>query len=113
MNYESLETRRSFLQKAGLALGALSLAGPFLKRAYAAAKKKLLAETDPMATALGYKADAAKVDTKKYPQFKPGSSCATCQLYTKVDETSGDCQMFPANSVTNGGWCMSYSKKAA
>jgi len=38
-------------------------------------------EKDGNAVALGYKHDAATVDTKKYPQYVKGSVCANCTLY--------------------------------
>ena len=34
----------------------------------------LLAENDPTALALGYKADAAKVDKTKFPRFQAGQT---------------------------------------
>ena len=51
-----------------------------------------LAESDPVATSLGYKQDARKVDTKKFPTFVAGRNCAGCQLFLgKLTDKSGAC----------------------
>ena len=38
-------------------------------------------EKDAQAAALGYVADAKRVDTKKYPKFVAGQNCTNCALY--------------------------------
>ena len=38
-------------------------------------------EKDPQAVALGYVADASRVDAKKYPKYAAGQNCANCALY--------------------------------
>ena len=40
-----------------------------------------LAETDPQAVALGYKADATKVDKTKQPKYAAGQVCTNCALF--------------------------------
>ena len=72
--------------------------------------------TDPVAMALGYKADKKDVDAKKYPQIKKptakNQNCQSCNFYTKVNEGWGKCQMITSGAVASGGWCGSWSKKA-
>jgi len=43
--------------------------------------QSLVNDKDPQAQALGYVADASKVDTKKYPKFVAGQNCTNCSLY--------------------------------
>src|SRR6185503_2894164 len=40
-----------------------------------------LDEKDPQAAALGYKHDAKQVDRKKFANYQPGQTCATCQQF--------------------------------
>lgn len=82
--------------------------------AFAQKPNPLVEETDAQATALGYVADAAKADKKKYPKFVAGSNCASCQLYQgKAKEAAGPCPLFPNKQVSAKGWCSAWVKKAA
>lgn len=77
------------------------------------AQAALVEESDPTAAALGYKHDAATVDAAKYPTFKAGSHCATCQLYQGKDgEASGPCLALGGKLVDAKGWCTAYTAKA-
>lgn len=71
-----------------------------------------LTENDPQAAALGYKADAAKVDKTKFPRYAAGQSCASCQLYQGPASGSGKCAIFAGKLVEGAGWCSAYAKKA-
>jgi hypothetical protein len=72
-----------------------------------------LQESDPAAKAIGYIEDAAKVDVKKYPAFKPGSQCANCQLYQgKPGTGAGPCAAVGGKLVAAKGWCIVWVKKA-
>ncbi|MDY7577826.1 high-potential iron-sulfur protein [Herbaspirillum sp. RTI4] len=100
-------TRRSFLN----ALPASVLALGIARNATAQAAK--LAETDPTAVALGYKADATKVDIKKAPAYVSGRVCSGCQLYQgKAGEATGPCGAFGGKLVSAKGWCVAWVKKA-
>ena len=68
---------------------------------------------NPTAQALGYKHDAANVDTQQYAQYQPGQICANCTLYqgSSGDEWGG-CALFPGNTVNANGWCSGYTPKA-
>ena len=72
----------------------------------------MVSESDPLATALGYKADASSVDKAKFPQYAAGSSCSSCALYQGVaGAASGPCPLFAGKAVSAQGWCSSYVKK--
>ena len=74
----------------------------------------MLDEADPVAAALGYVPDAARVDTGKHPNFVAGSLCANCNLYSgAAGAASGPCSLFPGKQVSAAGWCASYVKKPA
>lgn len=99
-------SRRVFLMQVAAAGSAVSLAGT----AQAQAK---VDEKDAQAAALGYSADTAKVDAKKYPKHTKDQKCSNCQLYTgKAADASGPCPLFPGKHVASGGWCSAWAKKA-
>jgi hypothetical protein len=99
-------SRRTFiLQTAGVAT-ALGLSRT------AFADIPALSESDPTASALGYKADATKVDKAKFPKYAAGEQCANCVLYQgKPGDASGPCPIYAGKAVSSKGWCSSYSKK--
>ena len=107
-------SRRSFMALAGVTSAAV-LVGvrPTLGFAQGGAAAPHLAESDPTAKALGYVEDAGKVDKTKFPAFKPGAHCATCNFYQgKAGDEYGPCQIFPGKAVAAKGWCASHSPKA-
>lgn len=78
------------------------------------ASAQLVDEKDAQASALGYVADASRVDTKKFPKFAAGQNCTTCALYQgKATDKAGGCALFPAKQVACLGWCSAYAKKPA
>ena len=79
----------------------------------ASAQPARLDEKDAIAVALGYKHDAAAVDTKKYGQYVKGSFCANCTLYAgKPSDPWGPCGAVGGKQVNAKGWCVAYVKKA-
>ena len=70
-----------------------------------------LTESDPTASALGYKDDATKVDASKFPQHKPEQHCAACSFY-QGSGPRGACSLFPGKSVAGPGWCSAFAPKA-
>lgn len=73
----------------------------------------LLDEKDAQAVALGYVADAKRVDARKFPKFVAGQNCANCALYTgKATDKAGGCPLFGTRQVTAAGWCNAWAKKA-
>ena len=72
----------------------------------------MVADSDPQAAALGYKADATKVDKRKQPKYAAGQKCGTCALFQgKAVAASGFCALFPGKQVSTKGWCSAYNKK--
>jgi hypothetical protein len=70
-------------------------------------------ESDPLALALGYKADTARVDSAKYPNHTPSQQCNNCkQFQGAVADSSGGCTLFGGKAVAAKGWCSSWVKKA-
>jgi hypothetical protein len=81
--------------------------------ASATAQAPLLQETDPQAVALGYKADASKVDKARFPRYAAGQMCANCTLYQgKSSDPSAPCPLFQGKQVAARAWCSAWSKKA-
>ena len=73
----------------------------------------LVDEKDPQAVALGYVADAKRVDVKKYPKFAAGQNCANCALYQgKATDKAAGCPLFAGKQVAGPGWCSAWAKKA-
>jgi hypothetical protein len=72
----------------------------------------MVAETDPQASALGYKADASKVDKTKQPKFATGQACSTCALYQgAAGSVAGACPLFAGKQVAAKAWCSAWAKK--
>ena len=79
----------------------------------AAQAQVLLDEKDAQAVALGYAADAKRVDVKKYPKFVAGQNCANCALYQgKATDKAAGCPLFAGKQVAGSGWCSAWAKKA-
>ena len=73
----------------------------------------LVKEDDATTVALGYVADAARIDVKKQPVYVPGSSCSGCALFQgKAGDPSAVCLIFGGKQVAAKGWCTGWSKKA-
>ena len=72
-----------------------------------------LAEADPQAVALGYKADNTKVEKAKYPQHAATQMCNGCNFYQgKPADAAAPCQLFAGKQVAGKGWCSAWAKKA-
>ena len=101
-----MANRREFLR---IVVAGTAVAGALKAQAQAAQ----LSESDPVATALGYKADATKVDKSKFPKYAAGQDCATCQLYQgKPTDASAPCPTFGNKIVAGKGWCNAWVKRA-
>jgi hypothetical protein len=95
--------RREFIIQ--VALGSTAL---LASQAHAA----LIAESDPQAVALGYKADSTKVDAAKYPKHAATQLCSNCVLFQgKPADAAGGCPLFAGKEVAGKGWCSAYNKK--
>ncbi|MCB2003260.1 MAG: high-potential iron-sulfur protein, partial [Rhodoferax sp.] len=69
-----ISNRRVFLIHSASASAALAFAGQ-------AQAQEMVDEKNPQAAALGYVADAKRVDTKKYPKYAAGQVCTNCSLF--------------------------------
>ena len=99
-------TRRQFIL-----LSATGLAAAATSQSFAA--DPMVAETDPQAAGLGYKADASKVDKAKFSKYAAGQNCGSCSLYKgAAGSKAGGCAIFPGKQVSAAGWCSAYAKKA-
>jgi hypothetical protein len=119
-------SRRDFLKLSTLSLiGAAAASRAFApSSAYAQAgkpaKMPMVSESEPQAKALGYIADATKVDLKKWPKKAgvDGKSqvCGNCMLFNGGKVTTdkeGPCSLFPQKHVAAAGWCNSWVKNPA
>lgn len=101
----SSTTRRVFMMTLAATGGALGVS-------HVSAQTKL-DEKDPQAAALGYVADTAKVDAKKYPKHAKDQKCSNCGLYQgKAADAWGGCPLFAGKQVAGPGWCSAWVKKA-
>lgn len=72
----------------------------------------MVVENDAQPTALGYKADATKVDKTKYPKYATGQICSTCALFQgAASAAAGGCPLFAGKQVAGKGWCSAWAKK--
>lgn len=91
----------------------MTLAASGTALATGAQAQALVDEKDPQAAALGYVADAKRVDAKRFPKFAAGQNCANCSLFQgKASDKAGGCPLFGAKQVTAAGWCSAWVKKA-
>lgn len=91
----------------------MTLAASGAALATGAQAQALLDEKDAQAVALGYVADAKRVDAKKFPKFAAGQNCMNCALYQgKPADKAGGCPLFGAKQVAGAGWCNAWAKKA-
>jgi hypothetical protein len=73
----------------------------------------LLDENDTQAVALGYVADASRVDKAKHANFVAGSQCSNCALYQgQPGDAHGPCTIFGGKGVAATGWCTTWARKA-
>ena len=99
-------SRRVFMMQMATAASAVLVAQQ-------ASAQAMVAENDPQAAGVGYKADASKVDKAKYPKYAAGQLCSNCALYQgAAGSASGGCGLFPGKQVAAKGWCSAYAKKA-
>ena len=101
----SASSRRTFILQSiaatGLAAGVT-----------AAQAQAMVAENDPTAAGLGYKADASKVDKAKFPKYAAGQNCGNCALYQgAAGSKAGGCPLFAGKQVAAAGWCNAWAKK--
>ena len=103
-----MSSRRVFIRLAALSgIGVLGVGEAI------AADAPVLGQNDPQAVALGYVADATKVDKAKYPNYAAGQTCSTCQFYQgQTGAAVGPCPLYGGKQVAAKGWCSAYARKA-
>ena len=103
----SQPSRRRFIKNSVVSLAAVPFANTLpIGPAQAA---DAVSESDPMATALGYKMDATKASNRK----DNTAVCGNCSLYSGKPGTSdGPCSVFGGKLVNAKGWCSAWVKKA-
>ena len=101
----SASNRRTFILQSIATTGLVAAAS-------AVQAAPMVAENDPAAAGLGYKADATKVDKAKFPKYAAGQNCTNCALYQgKAGSASGGCPLFAGKEVAGKGWCSAWAKK--
>lgn len=102
--------RRSFLKGAVIGAVAVPMAAQVAQAGQAALP--LVDPNDAGAKALGYVHDAAKVDAKANPTYKPTQKCANCIQYVgKATDAQAGCNLFPGKAVKGAGWCKVWVQK--
>ncbi|TVR58054.1 MAG: twin-arginine translocation signal domain-containing protein [Candidatus Competibacteraceae bacterium] len=101
------DSRRRFIKLTAIGLAAAPFANVLSSGAARAAELEMLDESDPMAVALKYKADATESERQDDTHL-----CSNCNLYTSTDEEAGPCTLFPGKLVAADGWCVAWVKKA-
>ena len=100
-----MSNRREFIVQFSLGTSALLASQAFAQGA-------MVADADPQAAALGYKADGTKTDKAKFPKYAAGQQCSSCALFQgKAGDKSGPCPLFAGKQVSSAGWCSAYAKK--
>ena len=103
-------SRRSFVK--AMAAGGSALAATLATSRVSAQATPVLTESDPQAAALGYKADASKVDKAKFPQHSAEQLCSNCNFFQgKPADAMAPCQLFANKQVAGKGWCSAWMKK--
>jgi hypothetical protein len=115
--------RREFLQNSLWLLAAFPLLAHVLTgcdsksgNSAVPAGKQAAKEDEAVAASLGYKEDASKVDTAKFPKRAgpEGSKqfCHNCQFYTAEGDSGwGNCQIIRSGLVKADGWCNTWAAK--
>ena len=102
--------RRTLLKGALLGVAAVPVSSLLSRTADAAGGR--VDPNEPQAKSLGYVEDAAKVDAKANPNFKPGQNCANClQAPNKPGAAEVPCNIFGQRNVAAKGWCKVWVKR--
>lgn len=102
---------KSFQKNRRIFLMQIATIGSALTVVSNAEAQAMVAEADPQATALGYKADASNVDKTKQPKYGAGQICGNCALFQgAVGAAAGGCPLFAGKQVSAQGWCSAYAR---
>lgn len=114
--------RREFLQKSVWLFASLPVLGMILNACNSDSNdtppngEQAVKEDDPVASSLGYRMDATKVDSEKFPKHKgpegEKQACNNCSFFTaKSDSGWGACQILRTGDVKASGWCNTWNAK--
>lgn len=107
MNNLANNSRRRFIKLAVVGLTAVPFTN-FLSKNAVAGPVETISESDPLALAMKYKADATQATERK----DTTATCANCTFYSgKSAESSGPCSIFQGKLVSANGWCTAWSKR--
>ena len=114
MNSDQNMDRRGFL-KLGMKTGGAVLGLTAIPIQLLA--QDAVTETEPLAQAMGYYADATKVDTAKFPKRAGAEGakqfCHNCALYAgEPNSETAPCSLFQNRLVHGNGWCNAWVAKA-
>ena len=114
MKSEKRINRRNFL-KLGVTAGGSALALSAIPINLVAGDD--VAEDEPLAQAMGYVADASKVDTAKFPKRAGDAGakqfCNNCALFAgEADADTAPCSIFQNRPVKGAGWCNAWVAKS-
>ena len=114
MKREQRINRRNFL-KLGMQAGGGALALTAIPIQLVAQEE--VSESEPLAQAMGYKADASTVDTAKFPKRagEAGANqfCHNCALFAgKEGDETAPCSIFQNRPVRGQGWCNAWVAKS-
>ena len=105
--HASQPSRRRFIKISVAGLAVAPFANALLSRT--AQALDAVSESEPTATALGYKMDATKAGNRK----DKTAECGNCSLYSgKPGAADGPCSVFGGKLVNAKGWCTAWVKKA-
>lgn len=100
-------SRRRFIKITATGLAAAPFANALLSGTAEAVD--MVSESEPTATALGYKMDATKASNRK----DKTAVCGNCSLYSgKPGASDGPCSVLGGKLVNAKGWCTAWVKKA-
>jgi hypothetical protein len=102
-----MKSRREFVLWAIPAAGVAALVP-----VSALADVPLLAESDAMARAMGFRLDTTRADQAKYPKHTNDQMCARCLHFTVPGADSARCDLFN-KIVPKGGWCSGFTQRPA
>jgi hypothetical protein len=76
------------------------------------APRTLLTAEEPAGKAIGYVANAARVDPAEFPSYRRGQSCATCVLVEIGTGRTRGCYIVPGRLVLATAWCKLWKARA-
>jgi High potential iron-sulfur protein len=101
------------LNRRSILLVPVALGTVGLGLAFAQSTLKKVEETEPKATAIGYRHDSTKVDQARYPKHDAAQKCQNCLAWAPEKPTDewGECDLMSDRMVNRNGWCSSYKKQ--